>query len=343
MPNKSFLLDCESDLSDIETMAVTEKRVHDVESELGRLAQRIAKLEGHKEGSAVPQKSSNAALITVLSVLGIAVIWYWGWIGVQVVEHGKKLAELSVLLVPQKLIQTAANPTSKEAISAAKQILATATQQGVQIPPDVLARAGQKFINASRDNPDAWNASLAFLDYRTLLNADLAPQPPSPKTVQPNTKVGAYSFALNLKPKPGTQQQQHVVAVSVTTSEPTRHPEESARLELLSAPQAQGSGVAKIVITGGADELVLDDQYLKNVTVINADIDYEGGPVRLENVLFVNCRFHFANQQRSRDLGNSILRTALVNFSSAPGDSANALLGHYPRFQPLKFPQGALL
>ena len=77
--------------------------------------------------------------------------------------------------------------------------------------------------------------------------------------------------------------------------------------------------MGQFVIEGKADELVLDGFYLKNVTISDADVDYGGGPIRLENVVFINCRFHFVNLKPTRDLGVSILTASAVNFGSDVG------------------------
>jgi hypothetical protein len=95
---QSLPLGYDPDLLDVERMAVTEKRVHSIESELGQIAQRLAKLEGHKDASAAPQKSPNAVLIAVLSALGVAVIWYWGWVGTQIVAQGKQISQILAII-----------------------------------------------------------------------------------------------------------------------------------------------------------------------------------------------------------------------------------------------------
>src|SRR6202162_4650220 len=215
---QSLPLDCDSDLLDVEIMAVTEKRVHSIESELGQIAQRLAKLEGHKEASATTHKSPNTALLAVLSALGVAVIWYWGWIGTQVVDHGKKLTEIYVLLAPQKLTQIASDAANPENAKIAAQILVNARKSGTIISATVVKEAGEKFIEAAAQAPQSWDTALVFVDYRTFLNTDLTPQLSNPREVEPNTKVGHYMFQLNLKPKPGTENERNVVAVTVTLS-----------------------------------------------------------------------------------------------------------------------------
>jgi hypothetical protein len=150
-----FLFDCDPGLLDIETMAVTEKRIHEIESDLGKFAQRIAKLEGHKEGSATPHKSPNAALIAVLSALGIAVIWYWGWIGTQVVKQGNQISQILVILSPELIQKAASRPSDPKSAQQVEQIAQKAMKQGERINPAVVSEAGTKFVDASKSAPEA--------------------------------------------------------------------------------------------------------------------------------------------------------------------------------------------
>ena len=300
-------------------LATQEERIKGLETTTGNIRESLGEIKGQIKSLQQPTKSSTHLLIPVVgSALCLAVLWYWGWIGLQVVDHGKKLTEIYALLAPQRLGQISSNAANSENAKIAEQILANSRKSGISIPPTVVENVGEKFIEAAIHVPQSWDAALAFFDCRTFLNTDLTPQLSNLKKVEPNTK-GPYMFSLNLKPKSGTEHEKDVLAVTIATSDETTEPEESARLEQLSAPQSHGSRHSKIVVTGGADELLLDGQYLKNVTIINADVDYEGGPVRLENVLFINCRFHFVNQQPSRNLGQSILRAAIVNFSQNVG------------------------
>jgi hypothetical protein len=82
-----------------------------------------------------------------------------------------------------------------------------------------------------------------------------------------------------------------------------------------------GSGSRLFVVEGGLDALVLDGMYMKNVIVRNSRVIYEGGPVRLENVSFVNCTFVLSERQPVRELGDSILQATSVHFEQV-GPSA---------------------
>jgi hypothetical protein len=150
-------------------MAVTDKRVRTIESELSQISQRLAKLEGHKEGVAA-QKSPNAALVTVLSILGAAAIGYWGWIGTQVVSQGKQISQILAILSPEIIKKASSNPSSPKSAKQVEQVVQQAIKQGNRIDPAVVADAGMKFIEASTRSSDAWGAAITLVNYHSFLN-----------------------------------------------------------------------------------------------------------------------------------------------------------------------------
>lgn len=98
--------------------------------------------------------------------------------------------------------------------------------------------------------------------------------------------------------------------------------EKSARLERLDKPQPEGSEFAFYVVDGGLDTIVLDGAYMRHVVLRNADIQYDGGPIKLEDVYFVNCTFHsrFKLTPRTMDLSRQLLASASITF---PDSQAN--------------------
>lgn len=63
--------------------------------------------------------------------------------------------------------------------------------------------------------------------------------------------------------------------------------------------------------------IVIDGYWIKNVVLRNATIAYHGGPVRLENVYFVDCRFGFSQLPRTRSLVDHLLASLSVTFETA--------------------------
>jgi hypothetical protein len=70
------------------------------------------------------------------------------------------------------------------------------------------------------------------------------------------------------------------------------------------------------LVSDGA--VVLDTAYFRHVTFKNVEIVYRGGPVVLEDVYFVNCRFIMLGEDNSRRFGSQVLASLQVTFK-APG------------------------
>jgi len=61
-------------------------------------------------------------------------------------------------------------PVSKETAVAVKQVLEEAKSASLTLPAETIRSAGLKFVDASRTSGDAWDAVIAFLEYRSYLS-----------------------------------------------------------------------------------------------------------------------------------------------------------------------------
>ena len=91
-------------------------------------------------------------------------------------------------------------------------------------------------------------------------------------------------------------------------------PKDSARLEPIGANQDQGPGVKYLVIADEPGTIQLDNMFMKNVIFQHTTVSYHGGPIKLENVYFVDCKFKFKEDQRSRDMLMAVLSGAATTF-----------------------------
>ncbi len=67
-------------------MTITEKRFNELQGRVNGIGKRVAAVEGALEIKQ-PEQQTNTVLITLLSVAGLAVIAYGGWLGVEVVNR----------------------------------------------------------------------------------------------------------------------------------------------------------------------------------------------------------------------------------------------------------------
>ncbi len=228
-------------------------------------------------------------------------------------QIGERLARLEGAANISILQRASAQPDKPESAKQAIQVFNAIQHSNQQIEPDFLASVGKSFIDANRSyrKPDSWQAALSAIDYRTKLNFSFKPTIESAR-VDPKCMVPFPA----LKPNPNaTTPGVFYVAVSVTLAG-SASPDESAKMEPLNRPNPACAGAHYIIVEGRTDTISLDGMYLKNVVIENATVAYDGGPVKLENVLFVNCKIQFSPAPRSRDLGTMLLTSTAVSFSA---------------------------
>ena len=232
-----------------------------------------------------------AALITApIALLGLAGTgWYYALSRVErqatfqaTAEERLKLIEATLKEIQLK--QIASNPADPDNIKAAKALLAVAQTEKFKIASSVIETAGKRFLQVAQKDPQAWPAAQDFLGYRSFLNADFVP---NLGQLTPATGNSKYSPDISITHIFSTPARMMIwFAGGYATSD------KSARLEKLSAPHREGSEFTYFVLEGGPNATIgLDGFYLKNVIVRNSSVSYDGGPVRLENVYFVNCTF----------------------------------------------------
>jgi hypothetical protein len=204
-----------------------------------------------------------------------------------------------------RLQQNAADPNNPQRIADVQQVLKSARKNKVVIPLDVVESAGKKFMDVSQSNPDAWSAALSFVDYRSFLNSGSLP--PLSAGIRRHSKDDNYELLLNLSNDYGRPKDPLGISDQFLVGSAT--PEEAARIEFMPNPPKTSSGAKFIVLDWHRSDvaLILDMTYLKNIVIRNATVRYGGGPVRLENVYFVNCTFEVP----ARPVGQSFAETVL--------------------------------
>ena len=206
-------------------------------------------------------------------------------------------------LLAVRISQSATNLNDEHSQKEAREILEAAQKSSIRLPQETVQVTGTKFVEAAARNPEVWKTAGQFLSYRTFLNVDLAPK------LTPATGKSQYRSVVTVHPNP--EHPEKHLSYQVYFAGGYASGEQSARLERLDSPQPEGSEFAFFIIEGGGDAIILDGEYMKNVIVRGADIEYNGGPVVLENVYFVNCTFtSFRLTPRGIDLGTAMLASA---------------------------------
>ncbi len=219
-----------------------------------------------------------------------------------------KLSDLSNQVTKLSLRQSSGNPIDPLSIKDAINVLDTAKSKGIKLPVDVVQEAGIKFVEVAEKNPQVWPVAGQFFSYRSFLNVDFLP------ALTPATGKSKYQSSVTIHLDP--QHPEWHSPFEVLFAGGYASSDKAARLESLSHPQPEPSEFSFFIINGGHDVIVLDGELMKNVIIRNADVEYSGGPVVLENVYFVNCTFvSFRLTPKGVDLGKTLLASASATFT----------------------------
>jgi hypothetical protein len=272
----------------------------------------------HIAGLKASVKGLYWALGIGAGIFATALIGVGIWWGSELMSHTARLAALEEdvknmdkTLDEIRLKQGSLAPTSPVSSSEAQEILSSAQLKAIKFSPAFVESAGLKFIDAGQNDSAAWGAAQKYLEYRSFLNADYQP------TLNDMTPFSNpdYHFNLNLGHKGDPNQK--TLAGQIYGVGKNNLATNDARLESLAGGiQVKGTGVEWIVIDGHSklDKIVLDGEYMRNVVIRNANIEYDGGDLVLTNVYFVNCKFNFTVAPRSVDL--SMTRPAFCTTAS---------------------------
>lgn len=225
-------------------------------------------------------------------------------------QHTQRIDEIWKELPSLRALADSAHPTSTASQQAARKLIADATKR--IIPPisvSDVGEAGKKFIEAAQTNPNAWDAALDFVTYRSGLNL---PDPSPVATISQHPPADIYTTYYYLGPVPGLSEPTMKYRVGYFVPQ-----DQAARAELLSHPfpQPTKNGIGSFMALGGA--MSLDNMHLRHVVLQDVEIHYSGGPAFLEDVVFVNCRFVIENQPAGRQLAENILSSDRVTIDLA--------------------------
>ena len=203
-----------------------------------------------------------------------------------------------------RLKQISTAPMAQGIAAEAKNILSAARAKKIPIDKDVIIDTGKTFVSASRDNPEAWDAAISFVDYRSFLNIDAEPRLPSLGKDPPWYEVDILTV-------------NHHATKPIVKGYGVVPAEQGAILARIGQNLYEGQrfGAAFLVLTG--DDVILDGMAMKNVIYRGVHIEYHGGPLVMENVYFINCTFTLEPKPtpNSQLLAGKILDSPSLSFT----------------------------
>jgi len=208
----------------------------------------------------------------------------------------------------------------RDSLPAINKTVAAATNAKIPADPNLVAQAGERILDLaakngrSAESTEAWNTSLALVNYRSVLNAQSIPALGALVTV-PNPNYANYKVTvhfLSLGEWNAPPSNDILRYMTILRAPGTATPESSARIESLNLPQSGSTGASRLVLQikpeySSRIAILLDDQFLKNVVIRDSLVMYGGGRIRLENIAFINCRFAMLQKPAGVELASAIL------------------------------------
>lgn len=196
------------------------------------------------------------------------------------------------------------------------EILDEAKKSGTRFDPKIIITAGQEFISAgiSSSDPDIWKTALAFLDYRSTANTVGAA---TTNEFTPADKQKRYEWQ-GIFPVNGKNANFIFAHGKVVSAD------KAAVFEPIEKRLNIGKTVgSEFTLLGGSTGFPggwkLDGYRMKNVIFKDTEITYEGGPVDMQNVYFVNCTFHVAKKPNGKNFASTVLASAPATTFQAGG------------------------
>jgi hypothetical protein len=211
-----------------------------------------------------------------------------------------RLTSIEKSLANLRLSSLSVEPVTPHVVEQIRQIIGDANSSTQALDPLVVSDAAQQFIKQSTDNPSAWQAATLLVGYRSNLNEASAPNLP-PEIEHFGKTTYEYPPAWTGK-------------LSWTGRS---HFPDLPQMHQMDRPDTNPSnplGPSYLLMNGGT--VPLDNLFLKRVIIANATVVFHGGPLHLEGIYFVNCRFEITSQHSGQLLAFAILADPAVSFSA---------------------------
>jgi hypothetical protein len=195
--------------------------------------------------------------------------------------------------------------------------IATALAAKTDIDPAIVARLGEdlpSFVESSTSeiSQAAWRATLQLSAYRSFLNSRHGP---NTSMAVPTKPPGVDMWVeFDERRLPGTKEA--FFGVRYLPNEPIVSGSESAMFVRIGNENKVVRAPRSWVVEGQGVEIRLDGYHVRNSIIQDAHIVYDGGPLILESVSFVNCVFTFKNTPTGQQLATNIVTQLPLNFKN---------------------------
>jgi hypothetical protein len=206
-----------------------------------------------------------------------------------------KIPRAEALITERRLQETSKTPDDPQSARKARQVLSEAQAAGILAARSTVEQVGKKYISAGKDNPAAWEAAIAFVNYKSFLNGYLS--------IPVLTQAGPVLHTdYHFKSSVAFGDPQQSVAGRVPK-------EQASQFRVIGEHDLNPSntfGNDLIIFEGGG--ISLDNMEVRRVVFRNLHIFYTGAPLQMEEAYFVNCIFHVEQEHNSPGLLTATLR-----------------------------------
>ena len=186
-----------------------------------------------------------------------------------------------------------------------------AKTEHVTIKPEIVENIGRKLV-AQRGSSEAWDTAIDFLNYKSFLNVSLSV---AVNSVMP---TGILNTKYGMRAPHGIGPPRFTVAGAVPEGQ-------AAQLNVIGEPDRNTPlGNDWIIADGGG--LVIDNMQLKKVIFRNVYISYDGGPIHMQDVYFMNCVFQVRQQSNGERFAFAVLSPPPATTLVTPSESESAAL-----------------
>lgn len=219
-----------------------------------------------------------------------------------------RLSHLEAVLPTARLANASVGALSGKKIQKIQKVIADAKQGGARIEPEALSTVSRHLVLSSTDaDPKladaAWKTVNQMVEYRSILNEAFLPVFSAPIEQPITTHYSFVSPSAPEGPKTG------VVGVVPI--------DQSAIMEPIGAGLNKHLKMGNQYVIVAGSQVKIDGLQMKNVIFQGVKIIYEGGPLLINNVYFVNCTFEIPKERRGQDLVFALLQSPITSFSAS--------------------------
>ena len=249
-----------------------------------------------------------------------------GFVALAVV--GQPVTTLEAAIVDRRLRRLLTGRLDAPRLKLGSSAAQLAKELKLDVPTDVVSAGGLKALNVAKSGPDlapvAWQTTLAYAALSTLN----VPRIPGTR----RREIGPFRFIIHFIHEPSAPVGSAVWGLFWTYGDDVPIAE-AARFEVIGSSENSEyrSGPRTVIINPMQYGIIIDDMWMRNATVQNTVVAYSGGPIRLENVRFINCDFRMPNVSTTQELARLLLTATSISLQAGHQTNQNSLPRASPR------------